>query len=158
MILFADDMALLSETKSGLQIGLDRLGEYCDNWGITVNVDKTKCILFKKGGKLGTLPSWTFKNKAVESVTHFKYLGFVLASSGKFNKGIEHLTNQGYRAMFNLKSILQKHPELMPETKLSLFDTLVSSVLSYSSEVWGFSEAKKNRNFAFAIFENVTWG
>ena len=31
----------------------------------------------------------------------------------------------------------------MPETKLSLFDTLVSSVLSYSSEVWGFSEAKK---------------
>ena len=142
MILFADDMVILSESIKGLQVGLDRLEEYCDSWGVTVNSDKTKCIVFRKGGKV-SLHKWKFKNQTIETVTHFKYLGFVLGGSGKFKKGVENLTNQGYRAMFNLKSILHNYPELMTDTKLHLFDTLINPVISYSCEVWGFSEAKQ---------------
>ena len=46
-------MAVLSKTHTGLQDGLDNLAIYCDEWGLTVNTDKTKCIAFKKGGSKG---------------------------------------------------------------------------------------------------------
>ena len=55
VLLFADDMVLFSTTRPGLQSALDALGDYCDKWGLTVNVNKTKCIAFKKGGKIGAL-------------------------------------------------------------------------------------------------------
>ena len=51
-LLFADDMVIFSNTRKGLQNGLDALYEYCVNWGLTVNVQKTNCVAFKGGGNL----------------------------------------------------------------------------------------------------------
>ena len=141
ILLFADDMVLLSESRNGLQKGLDNLSEYCDRWGLTVNVNKTKCVVFKKGGKLGRLDKWKYRGEDIETVTHFKYLGFTLGSSGKFAKGIESLCGQGQRALFSLKSIFHRYPEMMPETQMKLYHALVSPILSYSCEIWGFCEA-----------------
>ena len=39
-LLFADDMVIFSNTRKGLQYGLDALKEYCTYWGLTVNVHK----------------------------------------------------------------------------------------------------------------------
>jgi len=46
--LFADDTVLFSYTKPGLQILLNKLHTYCNECGITVNTDKTICMVFKK--------------------------------------------------------------------------------------------------------------
>ena len=51
LILFADDMVLFSNNRFGLQRGLNKFHEYCEHWGLEVNVDKTKCMVFKNGGK-----------------------------------------------------------------------------------------------------------
>ena len=50
LLLYADDMALLAETPSDLQDSLDRLKQYCDQWGMEVNCAKTKVMIFKKRG------------------------------------------------------------------------------------------------------------
>ena len=52
IILFADDMVIFSRSRHGLQNGLNCLNDYCDRWGLTVNVDKTKCVAFKNGGRI----------------------------------------------------------------------------------------------------------
>jgi hypothetical protein len=41
-LLFADDLLILSETKKGLQHSLNNLSNYCDNWQLAINVNKTK--------------------------------------------------------------------------------------------------------------------
>jgi hypothetical protein len=41
-LLFADDLLILSETKEGLQHSLNNLSNYCDNWQLDINVNKTK--------------------------------------------------------------------------------------------------------------------
>ena len=46
IILFADDLVIFSESRIGLQNGLDHLSYYCSKWGLTVNVSKTKCVAF----------------------------------------------------------------------------------------------------------------
>ena len=143
ILLFADDMVLFSESRKGLQNGLNELAKYCEKWGLTVNVPKTKCVAFKRGGKLSADDKWYYNNEAIETVNHFKYLGFVFGSSGKHSKGVDELELQAKRALFGLKSILQRHPEMAPKTQLQLFDSLVKPILDYSCEIWGFLDANK---------------
>lgn len=49
LLLFADDLAIISETPNGLQKHLNTLHTYCERWGLTVNIDKTKVMIFQKG-------------------------------------------------------------------------------------------------------------
>ena len=81
-------MVLICDTREGLQSGLNKLYEYCNNWGLLLNVDKTKCLVFKKGGKQNALDKWYYNGQGIETVTSFKYLGFMFACSGKFSVGM----------------------------------------------------------------------
>ena len=47
-LLFADDLLILSETKKGLQHSLNNLSNYCDNWQLAINVNKSKSMIFKQ--------------------------------------------------------------------------------------------------------------
>ena len=49
LLLYADDIVIFSNTSEGLQKGLDILGDYCQKWNLTVNIDKTKVMVFRKG-------------------------------------------------------------------------------------------------------------
>ena len=55
LLLFADDAVLMSETREGLQMSLIQLEEYCLKWNLYVNVEKTKIMIFRKGGVLNKL-------------------------------------------------------------------------------------------------------
>ena len=46
-LLFADDLVLLSPTKEGLQHYLDLLQSFSQTWALTVNLSKTKVIIFE---------------------------------------------------------------------------------------------------------------
>jgi hypothetical protein len=41
-MLYADDTILLAESAEDLQVQLNAFGEYCDNWKMKMNVNKTK--------------------------------------------------------------------------------------------------------------------
>jgi hypothetical protein len=46
LLLFADDLALTLELKVGLQQQLDALQQFCAEHGLTMNVKKTKVMVF----------------------------------------------------------------------------------------------------------------
>ena len=46
LILYADDSTLISANREGIQDSLDCLYDYCTKWGLFVNVDKTKVVIF----------------------------------------------------------------------------------------------------------------
>ena len=48
---FADDLVLLSESAECIQRCIGKLENYCHQWGLTINQDKTKVIIINKGGK-----------------------------------------------------------------------------------------------------------
>ena len=83
-------MCLISETREGLQAGLDDLAKYCSKWGTTVNIMKTKIVVFRKGGKLAQNDRWFFEGREVEVVAFFKYLGCYLSSGGSFSKCVSN--------------------------------------------------------------------
>ena len=46
-LLFADGLVLLSPTKQGLQQPLDLLHKFCQTWALSVNLRKTKRMVFQ---------------------------------------------------------------------------------------------------------------
>ena len=53
--LFADDVVLLATAPYGLQNQLNSLKAYCDILHMEVNRDKTKVMVFRKGGYLSNM-------------------------------------------------------------------------------------------------------
>ena len=51
VLLYADDIVLMSETEEGLQNGLSMLSDYCKSSKLVINTDKSKVMIFKKGGR-----------------------------------------------------------------------------------------------------------
>ena len=75
LLLFADDIVLFSSTVAGLQNLIIELERYCDKYKLNVNSDKTKVIVFKKGGRLAKNEKWLYKGKELECLKSYKYLG-----------------------------------------------------------------------------------
>lgn len=141
VIMFADDIVLFSKSREGLQNALNALSKYCSMWGMSVNKCKTKCVAFKNGGKIGKQDKWFYENVELETVNKFKYLGFILSSTGKFAQSIATSAEQGRIALFNMKSSINCNADLDIKTKLKLFNCLISSIIENACEVWGFCKA-----------------
>jgi len=94
LLLFADDAVLISESKDGLQNSLNSLYTYCEKWNMTVNIDKTKVMIFRKGGRVGVNDKWSYNNKEVEIVKSFNYLGVVFTSGGSFALAMKTLARK----------------------------------------------------------------
>ena len=52
VLLYADDLALLSHSRERLQELLDRLEIFCHDGALTDGIDKTKVIVFRKQNSL----------------------------------------------------------------------------------------------------------
>lgn len=142
LILFADDAVIFSDTREGLQLSIDRLHQYCDTWNLTVNVDKTKIMVFRKGGLLRQNEKWYYDGIEIEVVNQFNYLGIVFTSGGSFMQATKTLSDKAIRAMCSLLSITN-NMEVPLNIMLNLFDSFVCSILNYASEVWGFTNAER---------------
>ena len=75
-LLYADDIIILSQTKTGLQNKLDRLCHYSDAWGLQINRDKIKVVILTPTVPIVKL---FFKrgNDTIETTDSHKYLGVV---------------------------------------------------------------------------------
>jgi hypothetical protein len=49
--MYADDMVLFAERPESLQHLLNTLHTYSNEWKLTLNVDKTKIMVFRNGAK-----------------------------------------------------------------------------------------------------------
>ena len=75
ILLFADDIALFSYSTSGLQKQLDILAEFCLARGLSVNVKKTKTLVFER--RKGVTTAFLYEGNVIEHVDEFKYLGIL---------------------------------------------------------------------------------
>ena len=83
LFLYADDTVLLSDSSTELQILLNKFANYCHNWKLQINTEKTKILIFSKGRVPQNLKFFIDKDE-IEIVKEFKYLGIFFARSGSF--------------------------------------------------------------------------
>ncbi|MEW8545044.1 MAG: reverse transcriptase family protein [Candidatus Thiodiazotropha sp.] len=136
ILLFADDTLLLAEELDELQNMLNQLSVYCKKWNITVNVNKTKVMLFKCSNRPENFEV-LYEGSSLENVSNFLYLGVNVASNGKFYQAQKHLSEQASKALFSLNKLFSDNI-LCVQDKLKLFDSLILPILTYGCEIWGF--------------------
>ena len=140
LLMYADDMVLFAESPAALQTMIDTLYKYNKEWKLTLNVDKTKIVIFRNGGNIKENENWVYDGKEIQIVNQFSYLGMLFNYNGKFNETQKYIADQGRKAYFAILSKLKNH-YFNIQTLCSVFDTYVDSILSYSSEIWGFHKA-----------------
>ena len=131
---FPDDIALFSYCVTGLQKHLNILEAFCAARGLTVNVKKTKTLVFEH--RKSATPAFVYAGDHIEQVEEFKYLGILMHGTKGLSPAIHFLCKAARRAMFGLYLRCQLLSIHDPVLKCKLFDTLVKPILCYCCEVW----------------------
>lgn len=106
-----------------------------------VNKEKTKVMVFRKGGLLPRNLKFLFDDSELEIVGRFCYLGIVFTTGGSFSDAQNTLSDQALKATFKLRKYLYRFENMSVKHTLELFDKLVTPILNYSCEVWGFCQS-----------------
>ena len=137
---YADDLVLLSREEYEMKEMMNVLEKFSNARKLTLNTNKTKIMIFKRGRGKARKTNWQCANEEIEEVRQFKYLGFTFQR----NNGVEkHLKEQQRKAIIAMKqtwSIGQKIFTGNIEKRLWMFDYLVRSILFYGVEIWGWKE------------------
>ncbi len=101
LLLYVDDLTLMSETPQGLQKQIDVMSEFCVEQQLVINVSKTKVVVFEK--RHSATPEFTYRGTTIEQVQSFRYLGLELHSTRGMAVAIDKLTTVGKKALFALR-------------------------------------------------------
>jgi hypothetical protein len=81
-LLFADDLPFSSFITKGLQKAIDQVTRCCREWNLKCNLNRTKILVFKEGGKRKKDGSWTANDQKIKMADEINYLGVTFESSG----------------------------------------------------------------------------
>jgi hypothetical protein len=80
-----------------------------------------------------------YDNNNLDQVISFKYLGIDLHHKLKWNYNIEKRINEGWKDYYGLENNCKSNDLWLPDKKKLLFENLLTHVISYGCEVWGFN-------------------
>jgi exonuclease III len=137
---WADDLVLISKSMEGLQACMGELNNYCNKWGLTLNVEKTKFMIMSTG-IVRLNKKLLYNRECIEQVCTYKYLGLLLSSNGKFKNTILDRHSKAQKAFYQVKGALSTSHNVSHKVALSIFDKQISPILLYGSCIWGIKEA-----------------
>ena len=126
---YADDTALMAESKEELKRLLMKLKEESEKVGLKFNIQKTKIMAS------GPITSWQIDGETVETVTDLIWGGSKITVDGDCSHEIKRRLLLGRKAMTNVESILKSRDITLP-AKVHLVKAIVFPVVMYGCESW----------------------
>ncbi|MEW8544973.1 MAG: reverse transcriptase family protein [Candidatus Thiodiazotropha sp.] len=137
-ILYADDMANVSDTVRALQAQIDVISSFCDRTEMKINLSKTKVIVFRNGGFLREYEKWYFNGESIETVSSYKYMGLCVTPKLIWTKAKENLSIQARKSIISLAKLQNAVGYFEYSELFKLFDSVAKPILCYGAELWGF--------------------
>jgi Reverse transcriptase (RNA-dependent DNA polymerase) len=136
MLLFADDILLVANSRDTLQMFVNLLGEFCDMYHLTVNTSKTVAMLFTNTrGKFDVSPLLC-KGQPILFTESSKYLGLTFHAKKGVIASIPQLCAAATRAICSVHRKSSYARVNNAAIKLKLFDSMVVPILTYGCVVW----------------------
>ena len=142
---YADDTALMAESKEELKSLLMKVKEESEKVGLKLNVQKTKIMAS------GPITSWEIDGGTVETVSDFILGGSKITADGDCSHEIKRRLLLGRKAMTNLDSILKSRDITLP-AKVCLVKAVVFPVVMYGCESWTIKKAERRKIDAFELW------
>ena len=141
-LLFASDLPIFLLSKEDLQKQISILEQYSNEWGLELNLSKTKIMIFNKQGATIRKFKFYFQGQEIEIVKQYTCLGFTFIPPGKKHQGIENLINKAKKSWFILQRFLYKSEGKTVNTYLNLIDTTIKPVLFKLAKDGGTAKTK----------------
>ena len=149
---YADDLELFFESVDDLQKGLVLLHEIFSKYGLSINIKKTKSMIFNfeyiKEHYQSTYPESIaeLQNMTIENVKTFRYLGDEIKydepSTGSAEISLRiSLAEAKFYELINKLTNYKIHLK----TRVLIFNSMVRSRLTYSCQTWNVSTTEMNR-------------
>ena len=146
--LFADDSSVwksggsLKHIQLELQTHLNKICQWCTDWGFVINSKKTVCIIFTRKRKFNQPQDLQINGSSVEYVKEAKFLGMIFDANLTWNKHATYIKSR-IKVRINLMRMVSglnwgagKRP------LVAIYRALVRSVIEYGLELY--SSASKS--------------
>lgn len=100
ILLYANNTVILADSKGELQNALNTSEQHCNTWKLTVNINKSKILLFSKGRH--PIHNFHFRNEPLKVVKVYKYLGVYFSRNCSFYRCKQQIAVHATRSMYSL--------------------------------------------------------
>ena len=141
-LLYADDIVVFSPSVTGLQDLVKKCSNYISSKYLTLNNDKTKCMLFTNNRNYFAPPTPVVINDInIEYVHEIKYLGYMFTHNNRDDRHIESL----YRGMcVRSNMVLRNFKKCTTDVKCLLLKSFCTSFYCISL-IFNYNATKLNR-------------
>ena len=142
IIQYADDTSLISSSCDSVLINdeLSKVQQWLILNKLSLNITKTKYMVFSPRSKKIQLPNLTLNNTPIEHVNQFDFLGVVLDENVKWDK---HINKVGNKINRNIGLISKLKYYLSVHTLKTLYNSLILRYFNYGILAWGLSTSSK---------------
>ena len=144
---FADDIAVMAEGESDLQVAVDKIVDVSSSMGMCISAAKTEIQFLGKGNIAFQIK---VNEQQLQQTENFVYLGGNISTNDGSGKDIERRIGLA-RGMLQTLNRIWTSKELSKQTKMRVYETLVKSVLQYNSETWTLKEKDESRLIVFEM-------
>ena len=134
--LFADGMAKGAPTEEKIQNGVDQVSESCDNYDLTISIQKTEVVYQPAPGKPCKEPIITVKDQRLQVVDKFTYLGSTLSRVVHIDDEVNARIAKASAAFGRLRGSVCNQSGIRHDTKLKVYKAVVLRTLLYACEMW----------------------
>jgi hypothetical protein len=133
-IFYADDVVIIGRTIEELQEAVNVLCTKALECGLEINIEKTKAMKFRKGGRLARSDELFIENQKIPFVGGFSYLGYwITPSLSSFGEHIKIRKVKSIAAIWTLPDLRK----LSIKTAMQLFDLKIAPCAAYGiKEIW----------------------
>ena len=142
---YADDAVVISEEEAELQQMITTISDVCKEYGMEINVKKTKTMAICKTGNLQC--KIMINGTMLEQVPQYKYLGSWITEDGKCDYDIKTRIGIAKDAFWKHKELLKGSINLA--VKQRILHCYVFPVAKYSCESWTLNKELSQRINAF---------
>lgn len=152
-IRYADDTVLIAETLSELQDMLARVADISAEYGLEINVKKTKWMVIHKKRDKAAIEGQQLKldNALIERVTKFQYLGTWLQEETDQTVEIRSRIEKARKAFVGMRNLMTRK-DLSLALRMRLVRCYVWSTLLYGMESWVLNRALEKKIEALEMY------
>lgn len=148
---YADDTVLLASNLENLQHLLQKLNNQCTEYGLKINLNKTKWMVVTKTLENQNQANVTIANTIIERVQAYKYLGTWLEQSGDQTKEIKTRVEIARATFMKMKDVFCSR-DLTIGLRMRMLRCYVFSILLYGVEAWTLKKTHIDKLQAFEMW------
>ena len=137
ILLYADDIVLITESEESLQKMLDSVYNWCQKWQLNINCSKTQIVHFRKKSESESKFKFKIGKSEIERTNKYRYLGVELNYSLDFTQTVDTLANA---SSCSLGSLVHKHYSVngfQQKVYKEVYEATVCKFMDYGAGVWG---------------------